>query len=312
MRFNPEVETFRLEDVNRRISQDAPAFIDEAERGYAAQIDGAIREILARGAHLIFLSGPSASGKTTTARLLRRKLGALGNNAIYVSLDNFYKNRDDSPLWEDGQKNFESVESLDLEHFQRSIHTLLSSGAAQFPLYDFHSGNRSDKSMPLSWDEHTYIIFEGIQALHPDLAAQAPKGEGLRIYISVHSSLIGDDDQVLLSPRDIRLMRRLLRDRVTRNSPPGFTLKLWDKVLLGEERYMWPYRQQADIHMNTIHEYEVALYGEKMLPIIYGGEFTGESEPLGRHLAASLRQIEPLGWDAVPGGSLLEEFIIRG
>lgn len=141
-------DTSEISELSRAVFENPQVFVDHAESRFRDQLRGMTEKVAASGSHIVLLCGPSSSGKTTTANLLVSDLSALGRRAVRISLDDFYRNRDVMPLWEDGTKNFESIEGLDLECFSTSVNTLMREGHAEFPIFDFTVGKRSPPLPP--------------------------------------------------------------------------------------------------------------------------------------------------------------------
>ena len=257
---------------------------------------------------VVLIAGPSSSGKTTTANLLVSDLSALGRRAVRISLDDFYRNRDVMPLWEDGTKNFESIEGLDLECFSTSVNTLMREGHAEFPIFDFSAGKRSPLSRPMEYDENTILIFEGIPALQPQLR-QGLASSNFGIYIHPNTSYVDQDGHTLLDARDLRLTRRIIRDNLHRGTPPLGTMQMWKDVLRGELLYMKPSSGTADVFVNTSHDYEPFLYAAVITGLLEQIEDAGENRETVERLLESYRHFFPIGTELVPPSSLIQEFI---
>ena len=257
---------------------------------------------------VVLIAGPSSSGKTTTANLLVSDLSALGRRAVRISLDDFYRNRDVMPLWEDGTKNFESIEGLDLECFSTSVNTLMREGHAEFPIFDFTAGKRSPLSRPMEYDENTILIFEGIHALQPQLR-QGLASSNFGIYIHPNTSYVDQDGHTLLDARDLRLTRRIIRDNLHRGTPPLGTMQMWKDVLRGELLYMKPSSGTADVFVNTSHDYEPFLYAAVITGLLEQIEDAGENRETVERLLESYRHFFPIGAELIPQGSLIREFI---
>lgn len=280
-----------------------------AEAAFSAQIEDVSNWAILNNRHVILLAGPSSSGKTTTAKMLARALTLRGKHAHRISLDDFYKDRDQLPLWPDGTINFEAVEGLDLDLLSRLLIRLAGKGSADFPVFDFATGRRSpEKTFTLEYTPDTYLVIEGIHALNP-LLRQAVGDDSMGVYVSVHSDFADDQGNVLLNARQLRLIRRIIRDRVRRKSPAQVTLDMWDNVMKGEELYIRPFRHLAEAHLDSTHLYEPYLYHDALLHAL-------EEEPISQEYleqAQALRGAEAhffqMDMSLVPADSLVQEFI---
>lgn len=311
MKYTPIMEKIDLPARAELLQWDPKALVASEEKAFHKRVVEVYLRAEDEGSQVILLSGPTSSGKTTASRILSEGLGRGGHKACRISLDDFYKDRRYTPTWEDGQKNFETIDGLDLDTLGECMEDLLTKGHTKMPIFDFTTGSRSTFTRDLTFDEDTYLIFEGLHALNPRIAPLVEKFRILRLYISVHSDYTDGTGKVLLAGRELRLLRRLLRDRVRRNTEAEETLRLWDYVLRGENLYMQPYRPLADIHINSAHGYEPFLYarqGAEMLRSIPAGDPHRE---LAQRLIAALEGLPELDWDLIPKMSLIQEFINR-
>ena len=215
-------------------------------------------DILRIDARAIFLAGPSSSGKTTTANRLKIHLRVLGMHPVLISMDNFYLNRPDVPLDEHGKPDLESLYALDIELFRHCIRDLLDGKTAQLPEYDFATGMRKEKSIPLRISHDQMLIIEGIHGLNPELHKGFDPGEICKFYLS-ELTCLNLDDHNRIRTTDARLLRRIVRDYQFRGTTPEKTLAMWDSVRRGEEKWIFPYQEQADIVFNTALHYELPV-----------------------------------------------------
>lgn len=303
-------QTMKQEPLFSLLSESqARRLIDEAETRYEQEVRTVSEMVLNRNKEIILLTGPSASGKTTTAQHLVRELQKYGKKVHRISLDNFYKGSGDLPFWEDGSPNYETVEALDLVCFDHTMHTLLETGRAEFPIHDFKKGKRKEETELVTYDQQTVLIFEGIHALNPLLSEHLKEKNILRVYVSVHSDFADESGRVLLAARQLRFLRRLLRDETHRHTDVTETLILWGYVLRGEELYIHPYRAYADVHINSAHCYEPYLYVSRGLALLQAVEDCPLQQTLIRQLTDILRQLPTLPESMIPAQSLIQEFI---
>ena len=301
-------DTCEISELSRAVFENPQVFVDRVEDSFRDQLRGMTEQVAASGSHIVLLCGPSSSGKTTTANLLVSDLSALGRRAVRISLDDFYRNRDEMPLWEDGSKNFESIEGLDLECFSTSVNSLMRQGHAEFPIFDFATGRRSPVTRPMEYDENTILIFEGIHALQPQLR-QGLASSNFGIYIHPNTNYVDKNGRVLLDARDLRLTRRIIRDNLHRGTPPLGTMNMWKDVLRGELLYMKPSSGTADVFVNTSHHYEPFLYSTIIAGLLEPIRDAGENRETVERLIDCYRFFFPIGTDMVPPGSLIQEFI---
>lgn len=298
-------------DLRQSVFENPQMAVEAAERKFRTKIRTMSEDAVSSKSHIILLTGPSSSGKTTTANLLVSDLRALGRRAVRISLDDFYKDRDDMPLWEDGRKNFESIEGLDLDCLHECTQRLMATGHVDFPIFDFKAGVRSTTQVhPVDYDENTIVIFEGIHSLHPQLR------EGLAdccfgIYIHPNTNFVDNDGSVILEARDLRLTRRILRDSINRGTSPLGTLEMWKDVLRGELLYIRPNCQYADVYVNTCHNYEPFLYSAPITRLLTEIKEPGEQKENVERLIESFRPFFSIGTGLIPPHSLIQEFISK-
>lgn len=215
-------------------------------------------DILRMDARAIFLAGPSSSGKTTTANRLKIHLRVLGMRPVLISMDNFYLNRPDVPLDAQGKPDLESLYALDIELFRHCIRDLLDGKTVQLPQYDFSTGMRKKETVPMRIDHNQMLIIEGIHGLNPALHQGFDVGEICKFYLS-ELTCLNLDDHNRIRTTDARLLRRIVRDYQFRGTTPEKTLAMWDSVRAGEEKWIFPYQEQADIVFNTALHYELPV-----------------------------------------------------
>lgn len=215
-------------------------------------------DVINRGARAIFIAGPSSSGKTTFANRLGIQLRVNGLSPIMISLDDFYINRADLPLEADGHPDLEALTALDIPLFKESIAKLLSGQEADLPRFDFPAQKRLLQTVKVQMSANTPLIIEGIHGLNPSLHEGFDKKLICRIYISQLTS-INLDKHNRIRTTDARLLRRIVRDYQFRSTPPIKTLAMWDSVRRGEEKWIFPYQEQADIMFNSALHYELPI-----------------------------------------------------
>lgn len=299
---------FSASQINEKVLTDKEGFIKECENAYKNQLIVITDEICKNeGRQLIMLAGPSSSGKTTTARLLKEDCEIKGRHASVISLDDFYRNQDVSFYFEDGTIDYETVKALDTDLIEKCLKALLKKGSADIPHFSFTSKMREGYNA-LTVTEDEIIIVEGLHALHP-MITDCLEGENMKkLYVSV-SSRVGEDGRVLLTKRDMRFVRRLIRDYHFRDSSVEYTYYLWKGVRMGEDRYLFPHSHRADVRIDSIHPYEVCIFkdiAEKLL------DHVGE-DSIYYHSACELKNklsgFVSLNEGDVPATSLLKEFI---
>lgn len=256
---------------------------------------------------IILLSGPSSSGKTTSARKLSMYLKTFGLNPIPLSLDDYFLNRDETPLNEFGKPDFESLRAIDIKLFNNQINKLLKGQKVNTPTFDFIEGKKSFNK-PIQMNSCDILVVEGLHALSNDLLKEIPKNKKFKIYISPLVYLnIDNDNRINLT--DIRLIRRMVRDNRTRGYKPSHTLSTWNEVRIGEEQYVFPYQDQADVIFNTFLAYELAVLKVYAEPLLYQVTKEDPEYLTALRLIKLLDLVLPLPSEDVPSLSILREFI---
>lgn len=301
-----------LYDLNGHIRQAPAIAIAEADDAYHNRI----KEIAARVAadrkiRIITLAGPSGSGKTTSANLLKDAIISHGLESIVVSLDDFYRDSSDPdyPRLPDGSRDFERPESLHLAEIAETLKKIASCEEFELPKYDFKVGGRVSVTShaPI---KNGCVIIEGLHALNPKVSDTLPHECVLKVFVSVSTNIIATDGERLISGRKIRFVRRMVRDSIYRASDAERTLGMWDEVIAAEDIYLYPYKESADVKIDTFHSYELSVMRERALALI--SRELSERSSFAAIVFTALRAVEPLSENAVPADSLIREFISGG
>ncbi len=300
-------------DVNAKVlAGDAGGMIKLAEafheRKFAWVADSIYEANLTRGTRMVLISGPSSSGKTTSAKRLGIQLGVLGLKPVMISLDDYFVEREKTPRDENGEYDYEALEAIDLELFNDHLRRLMAGESIDIPRYDFVTGRRTKHDAPLTLDERSILIVEGIHGLNPRLTPSIPDEQKFRIYISCFTS-VAMDNLSRIATTDNRLLRRLVRDSRQRGSDALSTLARWPSVRRGEERHIFPYQENADVMLNSSLFYEISVlrpYAEKMLREVPD---TVPEYDEARRMLKFLDNFIPIAPDEIPPTSILREFI---
>ena len=255
----------------------------------------------------VLISGPSSSGKTTSARKLSLYLKTLGLNPVPVSLDDYFLNREDTPLTEDGKYDFESLRAIDIKLFNNQMSKLLKGNKILAPTFDFVEGKKVfDKTLQMK--ENDILVIEGLHALADELLSDIPKKKKFKIYISPLVYInIDDDNKINLT--DIRLLRRMTRDSRTRGYSPSHTLNSWKDVRKGEEKHVFQYQDNADVIFNTFLVYELAVLKAYAEPLLHQVKDDDPEYLTAKRLIKLLSLVLPIPSEDVPSVSILREFI---
>lgn len=283
----------------------AEAFHEKKLAGIADSIYEANVE---RGARIVLISGPSSSGKTTFAKRLGIELRILGLRPVMVSLDDYFVDRENTPRDEKGDYDYEALEAIDLQLFNTQLQQLMDGESVTIPRYDFISGTRQWHSELLQLDERSILVIEGIHGLNPQLTSSIDDRLKFRIYISALTS-ISMDDLSRIPTTDNRLLRRITRDYYTRGSNAEASLKRWGSVRRGEDKYIFPYQENADVMFNSSLFYEISVLRQYVEPMLREVPDVVPEYAEARRLLKFLDNFTQIPSDEIPPTSILREFI---
>lgn len=259
---------------------------------------------------IVLLSGPSSTGKTTTTNKLVLCLKSLGCNPKMISMDDYFVEREDTPLDEEGNPDYERLETVDLALFEKTIKKLIAGEETEVPTYNFILGKKEFKSK-MKLDEGDLLLIEGIHALNPKVLSHIPKEEKITIYLSALTEL-NIDNHTRVSTTDNRLLRRIVRDNRTRGNSVEDTLEKWKKVRNGEELYIFPYQDVADYTYNTAMIYELGVLKTYVEPLLYSVSPESPYYNEALRLINFLKVFLPIPSESIPADSILREFIGGG
>lgn len=256
---------------------------------------------------LVLLSGPTSSGKTTTSKKLSLYLKTLGMKPLQLSLDDYFLDREKTPLDENGNPDFESLRAIDVRLFNSQMEKLLKGLKVVIPRFDFKTGKKVYEKQ-VQMDDDTVLVIEGLHALNDQLLTNIQKKNKYKIYVSPLSFINLDDDN-RISITDIRLLRRIVRDSRIRGYKPEHTLAWWDNVRNGEEKYVFPFQDSADVIFNSSLAYELAVIKTYVEPLLYSVKNESKEYASAVRLLETLKSVLAVPSDAVPDISILREFI---
>lgn len=296
------------EKINCLVSENKDEFIRQCEEAYKNQLDRISGDICRNeGRVLIMLAGPSSSGKTTTAEILRKDFEKAGRHCIVISLDDFYRDQEESYYFEDGTIDYETVKSIDTDYVAECMENLIHKGKAMIPKFSFTTKRRESYAEVTVHDDEI-IIVEGLHALNGVITDPLEKEKMIKLYVSVSSRVYKDGD-IFLTKRDMRFIRRLIRDYHFRNSSVDYTFYLWKGVRMGEDRYLFPFSDRADVKIDSIHPYEVCIFKDIAIKLLDHIGSDSIYYPTACRLKDKLSHFVSLKESDVPEGSLLKEFI---
>lgn len=299
-------------DVNRMIKEGRMReFIRINEALHDKSIAGIADEIVARDARIVMIFGPSSSGKTTFANRLAVHLRVLGKQPRLVSLDDFYRDRRDIPLEADGKPDLEHVEALDVPLLTECLEGLLSGRTVSMPRFDFKTAKRAVSGYELTLDKSGPLLLEGIHGMNDRITCEIPEQLMFGIYVSA-LSCINLDDHNRIRTTDVRLLRRIVRDMRFRNTSPKDTIDMWPKVRAGEEKWIFPNQEKADVLFNTSLHYELPVLKTMAYELLLAIPKNEPEYLVAHRLLKVLHYFLPVDggvMEEIPPLSILREFI---
>lgn len=256
---------------------------------------------------VILLSGPSSSGKTTTTKKLAMYLSSFGLKPKVISMDDFFVEREDTPKNEEGEYDFECLEAIDHELFNKTMDKLLKGEEVLMPMFNFITGKKEFKDK-MKLEKEDILLIEGIHCLNPTILENIDSSKKFKIYLSALTEINIDEDN-RISTTDNRLIRRMIRDYYTRGYAPVDTLEVWKNVRLGEEKYIFPNQDEADITINTGLVYEFPVLKVYALPLLYTIKKNSPYYEDAKRLIRLLEIFLPVPSEHIPNDSILREFI---
>lgn len=299
-----------LSDLNEEVSSGRiQEFIDSCELVFNESITALASEIASlKDKKMILISGPSSTGKTTTTKRLASYLKSLGYQTVPISVDDYYKERQDIPKNAKGEYDFESLESIDTEMFNQDLKDLLEGKEVHLPVYDFVIQKKSRSANVVKIEENSILLIEGLHGLNEELTSAIEEKYKYKIYLSPFIPL-GIDRHNYVSTVDLRLLRRIVRDNRTRGTSVAKTIELWQSVREGEEKYIFPFIHQADSIVNTAYAFEVGVLKVFVEPLLYSVGIDSPYYEEARRLIDSLRGFYPIPSEYISKDSILREFI---
>lgn len=297
-----------LAAINQYVSGTPEMFVRNAEQQYRSSVCQIVEQTVAANKRIIMMAGPSASGKTTTSLILKEEFARLQRKTLVVSLDNFFRGREQAPLLPNGQYDYECLEALNVELMQQCLLDLMETGVTHMPVFDFVTGQPGPQLERVKITDRHVIIVEGIHALNPAVTDHLPAEALIKVYISVKQG-VTTEGRELLSAHDIRLVRRLVRDYQFRGSSAQNTFAMWSQVREGEKKYIRPFRRTADVTLNSIHMYEPCVLRDVAIPLLAQVGIDSPYYQKARRLETALGRFVPLPETLVPRNSLVREFL---
>ncbi len=299
-------EKASIEQLNELAVNNLEQFITNEEEKYHNQVNELVTDFLSIGnKKIILLCGPTSAGKTTTSKIINKKLAEYGYNSLTISLDNFLVPLSEREVLSDGSLDYDSFATINTKQLNRFLKTLLQEKEAEMPIYNFIKNRPEEHGQMLHIKDKTVIILEGLHALNPELLNYDDNQNfAYKIYIAPNVDFYLDN-KIILEAKKLRLMRRCIRDYYNRGASIEQTLKTWEHTLTSENLYIKPYKQTVDYIINSTHKYELMLYAKYLKPLLYATEDNKEIYELIKPLDAC----EQINKILIPEDSMLWEFI---
>ncbi|UVP74368.1 nucleoside kinase [Parabacteroides distasonis] len=297
--------------IEKGRSQDIILVSEAMQEKQVAKIAEKIADGYKEGIRIVLISGPSSSGKTTFCKRLQVQLTTNLLHPVGISLDDYFLNREDTPKDEHGEYDFESLYALDLPYFNKDLKKLLSGEEIELPSFNFETGQRVFKGKKLKLRENSILVIEGIHALNPELTEFIDDKYKYRVYVSVLTS-ISLDNHNWIPTTDNRLLRRIIRDYRFRGYSAEDTINRWPSVRRGEDKWIFPYQENADAMFNSAMLYELAALRKFAEPILAQVPESSKANAEAYRLLRFLRYFNYIPTEELPGTSLLREFLGEG
>lgn len=257
---------------------------------------------------VVLIAGPSSSGKTTFCKRLSVQLLASGVKPVQISLDDYFVNREETPKDEQGEYDYESIYALNIPLINEQFNALFNGQEVELPKYNFQTGSSEKSGNKLRLEENNVLVVEGIHALNPTLTAQIPDGKKFKIYASALTTILLDNHNYIPTT-DNRLLRRIVRDYKYRGCSAQETIRRWPSVRAGENKWIFPYQEQADVMFNTAMLFELAVIKPQAEEVLEQVPENCEEYAEAYRLRKFLKYFSPLPFRALPPTSLLREFL---
>ncbi|MBP9989007.1 MAG: hypothetical protein KBT46_05855 [Ruminococcus sp.] len=298
-----------LSEMYISVNKNKKEFIENSENLFDLRVSQVAEKIIDSSCNIVFLAGPSSSGKTTTAEKLSQKFNEHNIKAHRVSLDDFYINCVDIPLTSNGAKDFENFNSLDLDLLHSSFENLVKNREADLTVFDFKTGTRTENKNHIKLENEDVILVEGIHALNPLIYDGLDEERFCKIFLSVSTMVTDENDDIVFTGRNIRLIRRIIRDFNHRNSSVENTLRQWKEVVIGEEKFIFPFENLADYKIDSFHAFEPCMFKSRVVDLLNQVDNDSEMYSKSKELSACFEKLSFIDEKCLPESSLLMEFL---
>ncbi|MBQ7351742.1 MAG: hypothetical protein IJW59_02600 [Clostridia bacterium] len=293
-----------IKHISKKVDNNLEKFVLDTDSRYRGQLFSMVDKILNKNnVKIVLLSGPSCAGKTTTAKLLKQILELKGRVVDVISMDDFFIDLDKRKPLPNGKPDFDSPEVVNYDVMRECFSQLFSGKDTYFPEYDFKNSKSVPNSKLYKYKMNSIIIFEGIHVLNPRLLENLGTKDYFRIYVSPLKSFKKGNQ--ILTTKNLRLLRRSVRDVQRRNTMPQKTAEMWPEVVSVEEAYIEPYRTKVDYYIDTTHDYELGVYKGEVERLVSEGKVQFEDIPYWEFLSS----LDSISKSIIPDTSLMWEFV---
>ena len=287
--------------------KDKENFVLECEKEFHERLRTVSKRVVSSGADIILLSGPTCSGKTTLANKIIRDFGKINKRVVVISIDDFFLNRSDMRKVDENKKiDYDSIEALDFEYLSKCIADIKAKGEFSVPKYDFLTQSRSEYTTH-KFTEDTVIMLEGIQAVYPEITALFSDDDHIGIFANVENDV--EINGVFFCRDDIRLSRRIVRDKKFRGATADFSLYLWEGVRENEDKNIYPNKNICTVQMDSFLDYELFVLKDYIIDILKDVETGSKYYSKARELSEKFSRLDSISFDYAPKDSLYTEFL---
>ncbi|MBQ8392557.1 MAG: Flp pilus assembly complex ATPase component TadA [Clostridia bacterium] len=294
-------------NISFKNEEDKISFVQECEKNFHNYLKEISKTVVEKKTDIVLLSGPTCSGKTTLANKIIHDFTKKGKDVKVISIDDFFMERNDSRTVEEGKKiDYDSIEALDFQLLKRCVSDLYKNGEIDVPIYDFVSQKRVGFNH-YKIEKDTVVIFEGIQAVYPEITALFEGYDYIGIFTNVEEDVCVNG--VYFSRDDIRLSRRIVRDRKFRGASADFSLYLWETVRENEDKNIYPNKNICKIQMNSFLDYELFVIKKYIIEVLSDVEPSSRFYSKAFEMREKYKLLDEISFDYVPGNSLYTEFL---
>ncbi len=309
--WNKVLDVTNIHNLNLQQKKDSAERLIKVSEAFHEKKIGHIADMISDRkdkVRIILISGPSSSGKTTFSKRLAIQLMVSGLKPQTLSLDNYFVDREHTPLDENGDYDFEALEALDIDQFNQDLSLLLKGEEVELPIFSFETGKRFYDGTKTKLNPDDILVIEGIHGLNPELTRSIPDSFKFKIYVSALTS-INIDDHNRIPTTDNRLIRRIVRDYKYRNYSAEETLARWQSVRRGEDKHIFPYQEEADVMFNTALLYELAVLKQHVEPILLEVPHNKPEYAEANRLLYFFSYFKPIAEKNIPPTSIIREFL---